>query len=390
MRALQIGENEQGQRLDKLLHKYLKEANSSFLYRMLRKKNIVLNEKKATGKEILAAGDEVKIYFSEETFLKMRGEPAPSLDSSEAFSSVPRKKCGASGEEERLLYKKSGFDSDWIIYEDHHLLIVNKPAGILSQKEDRTGVSMNELCLSYLAENGAWDQKQGETFTPSIANRLDRNTSGLLLFGKTLPALQSLARLLKSRELKKEYLTLVSGELQDGEFTGQLQKNIRTNRVRVRSVEAGKLIRRESLEGVRRGKNAEDRASSAAIVTAWRTLSVGERKGGKASLLLVGLLTGKTHQIRAHLSAMKHPILGDPKYGSRKQNEELKKIGIKRQMLHAYRLTFPELSENEILAPLSGATFLAPLPKDMEQCMAWFFPNPGEGAPKAGAYPVQL
>lgn len=152
MRELKVSKNEAGQRLDKLLHKYLREAGDGFIYKMLRKKNIVLNDKKATGKEMLQSGDTVKLYFSEDTFEKMG--------------------AGVTEESAPFGCKLPKDFEKWIVFQDDALLILNKPAGVLSQSDDREKLSINEYCLQYLFEKGEVTEETLRTFKPGICNRL--------------------------------------------------------------------------------------------------------------------------------------------------------------------------------------------------------------------------
>lgn len=354
MRELKISINEAGQRLDKLLRKYLKEANSSFLYKQLRKKNIVLNDKKTGGQEILKEGDSVKMYFSEETFGIMRGE-------GNASGTKPDRMRGG---ESCAVSKKAGIvrnvknPSDYeeifkscIVYEDEHIILLNKPSGWISQSDGTDAASVNELCLYYLLSEGKLSCEQLETFKPGIANRLDRNTSGLILFGKTLPALQILSRLLKERGLRKYYLAVVSGTVQEGESIHSfLKKESRGNQVKIRK---------------------EAFPDSVEIHTEYEPLRLheGSRAEECYSLLRVHLITGKTHQIRAHLSSIGHPIIGDSKYGKKSVNDYWKKkAGIRSQLLHAYELSFPDTEElrESVLSSLAGKSFYAEPPKELE------------------------
>lgn len=188
MKEIIISQNEAGQRLDKFLKKYLAKAPGSFLYKMLRKKNIVLNGKKATGNEKLGVGDSVKLFLADDTIGKFAGL-APIKEE----------------------YQVS-VDLD-IIYEDANVLFINKPAGMLSQKAAKDDVSMVEHVIAYLLAEGSITQEELRTFRPSICNRLDRNTSGLIVAGKSLIGLQAMARLFKDRTLKKYYLCFVKGEI---------------------------------------------------------------------------------------------------------------------------------------------------------------------------------
>lgn len=295
MQELKVTENESGQRLDKFLGKFLREAPKGFLYKMLRKKNIVLNEKKATGQEKLNTGDSIKLFLSDETIGKF---------SEKAIPPVPDAKT------EKLD----------IIYEDEHILFLNKPVGMLSQKAKETDVSAVEHLIGYLLHSGQLRAEELRTFRPSVCNRLDRNTSGLLAAGKSLAGLQELSRLFKERALAKYYLCPVVGRIEKKKhIRGFLHKNEKTNKV--------EILNRKIPE-------------STAIETEYRPLA----SGNDMTLLEVHLITGKTHQIRAHLASIGHPVLGDYKYGSRAVNDVYqKRYGLDHQLLHAYRLEMPKL-----------------------------------------------
>ena len=205
MKTFIIKENEAGQRFDKYLKKLLKEAPSSFVYKMLRKKNIVLNGKKADGSEKLNARDEVKLFLADETYDKFAG--------AEVKESFPT----------------TALD---IVYEDEDILIINKPAGMLSQKAQPSDISANEYIIGYLLQSRALKETDLRTFRPSVCNRLDRNTSGLLTAGKTLKGLQDLSETLKKRTVKKYYLCLVAGCITAPQhLKGYLVKDERQNRV---------------------------------------------------------------------------------------------------------------------------------------------------------------
>ena len=310
MKQFTVTQAEAGQRLDKFLGKSLNKAPKSCIYKMMRKKNITINGKKAAGSEKLVSGDEIKLFFSDETI--------------EKFS-------------ELQLPKAQGKLS--VIYEDEHILLVNKPEGILSQKAEADDISMVEEAQRYLLNNGAVTEESLRTFRPSVVNRLDRNTSGILAVGKDLAGAQELSRLFKERSLHKYYYCLVKGQVKEkARIKGYLVKNEATNRVTVEKEPIGK--------------------DSLPIETEYTPVD----SDGELTLLKVLLVTGRTHQIRAHLSSIGHPILGDHKYGDPALNGRAKEeYHLTHQLLHAAILTFPELTGE--LSYLSGRTFTAPLPK---------------------------
>lgn len=313
MQELHVTENEAGQRLDKLLAKFLNQAPKSFLYKMMRKKNIVLNGKKCTGNEKLKQGDSIKLFFSDETIEKF----------SAGTYAIP---------------KKEKINMLPIIYEDEQILLMNKPVGVLSQKAKDSDVSAVEILINYLMETDQLSKEQFRTFHPSICNRLDRNTSGILVAGKTLPALQEMNRFFKERTIAKYYRCLVKGRVIKSEdyIKGYLVKDQKTNKV--------SITKKKTEEGV-------------PIETEYCVIQSND----EVSLLEVHLITGKTHQIRAHLASIGHPIIGDYKYGDKQINEMYRQAyGLKSQLLHAYRLEMP--SSNGSLAYLNDKKFVAELP----------------------------
>ena len=351
MQSVTIGSNQAGQRLDKFLHKYLPNAGTGFLYKMMRKKNITLNGRKAEGSEILNEGDSVSFFFSQETFEKFSGQAA--LSNGSPYRMNIR-------EYERAYGQLKGIQ---IIYEDDHFLFLNKPAGILTQKAKRDDISLNEWLIGYLLKKDQNFAEELSTFHPSVCNRLDRNTSGIVLCGKTLPGLQFLSKCIKERSVQKFYHTICVGELRESaRVQGHLQKDEKKNRV---CVSEQKLLEQELLkqglleqELSKRELSEQELFHQNYIETGYVPLS---SKGGY-TYLEVELITGKTHQIRAHLASIGHPLIGDFKYGNEKVNRILKReYGLEYQLLHAYRVTFPEIAEG-IGIPLSGREFTAPEP----------------------------
>lgn len=317
MKELWIGKNEAGQRMDKLLAKVLNQASVGFLYKMLRKKNITLNDKKATGKEWLNEGDCIRIYLSDETYAKFHQTKNPvGLQKAKQYSLTDKE----------------------ILYQDEHILILNKPAGVLSQKAKPEDDSINEAMLRYLLEQKRLSEQQLETFCPSVCNRLDRNTSGILLAGISLAGSQMLSELLRNRTLDKYYLALVDGVMKEPmEVRAYLKKKEAGNQV---------LVSDTPIPG------------GASIVTQYRPLYFNDF----CTLLEVKLVTGKTHQIRAHLTYLGHPILGDAKYGKPERNREYRRwYGLQGQFLHAYRVVFPKLASP--FEAVSGLEVTAPLPE---------------------------
>ena len=330
MREFIIAPRDAGQRADKYVGKVLNQASKNFLYKMIRKKNIVLNDRKMTGQEMLKAGDSIKMYFSEDTFAKFSGMSGQNniVNQYDLCYNDPQ---GKEQGEASLLD---------IVYEDEDILIINKPAGLLSQKAAPGDDSANDRILRYLLESGQLKAADLATFHPSVCNRLDRNTSGLLIAGKTMHGLQETAAMLKDRSVQKFYRCLVWGDLEgSAHLSGYLVKDTKTNRVRI----------------IRDAKKHPDAVSiETAYDPIWRY--------GPVTLLEVHLITGRSHQIRAHLASIGHPILGDPKYGDAARDRELARLGgLHGQQLHAYRMEFPD-----------GRTFLAPEPEHMKQVMQYF------------------
>ena len=310
MKQFTVTQQEAGQRLDKFLGKYLNKAPKSFLYKMLRKKNITLNGKKADGSEKLSSGDEIRMFFSDETM--------------EKFSEV------------KVQHTDGVLE---VIYEDEHIILMNKPVGELSQKARPEDVSMVERLISYLLSTKAISEDSLRTFRPSVVNRLDRNTSGILAGGKDLSGAQFLSSLFKERTIHKYYYCLVKGSVKKSSFIkGWLWKDPVGNKVTVSKEQLSK--------------------DALPIETEYEPIS-GD---GSVTLLKVLLITGRSHQIRAHLSSIGHPIIGDPKYGDSMLNQQYEQeFHLKHQLLHAGILSMPAKLE-EPFSYLEGKVFEAPLP----------------------------
>lgn len=300
MKEFIIQKNEENQRFDKYLKKLLPNATTSFLYKMMRKKNIVINKKKVEGNEKLKAGDVVSIFLSDETFDKFHVNLEELKKEYEHLKSLSLKGLK-------------------VVYEDVDMIVADKPYNMLSQKASEKDLSANEYLLGYMINKGDLSFEEFQTFKPSVVNRLDRNTTGLLLFGKTLNGLQQLGEGIRERTIEKYYRAVVAGELkEDLELKGYLLKDEKTNKV---------SFHKEQVEG------------SDYIETGVKPV---KRENG-LTLVEIHLVTGKTHQIRLHLSSIGHPILGDMKYGDERKNKKYyESHKVNHQLLHAYRLEFPD------------------------------------------------
>lgn len=321
MKEIRITQNEENQRLDKYLCKYFNKAPKSFVYKMLRKKRIKRNGGRAEGNEILQAGDTLQLYLAEETMQGFMEE--------KSLSPAPR--------------------HFGIVYEDDDLLVVNKPAGLLTHPERREDTqTLIDQVLYYLYEKGQYTPDAQNAFTPALCNRLDRNTSGIVVAGKTLRAVQAVNAAFRERKVEKYYVALVSGVVdKPGEIRLYLAKDAAQNQVRT---------------------SQEAREGFHAAMTKYRPLAYT----ADTTLLEMQLITGKTHQLRAHLQAIGHPIWGDRKYGDATYHATLRaQYAVSHQCLHAQRLVWKE--KKGVLAPLYGKQMTAPLPKQMQQICADLF-----------------
>lgn len=300
MREIIVGKNEDNQRLDRFLKKYLDDAPNSFIYKMIRKKNIELNRSRAKPEDMIFEGDKIQLFLAEKTIEKFQKEK----------------------EEIRSKIIPN------IIYEDENIILINKESGVLSHgtRSGEFEENIVDSMISYLIQKGDYVPRLERTFTPSICNRLDRNTSGLVIGAKTYQALRDINMATRRGRLGKFYKTIVMGELRE-EFTdtAHLLKDEDKNMVSVEEYD---------LEG------------SKEIRTHIKPLKVSDGY----SLLEIQLLTGRTHQIRGHLSSLGYPVIGDRKYGDDSTNKRFKLgYGLENQWLHAYKIEFDGLEELEYL-----------------------------------------
>ena len=313
MISFKIIDTESGQTLEKYVRKVLNTAPLSFIYKLFRKKDIKVNGHWEKEKYILNNGDEVSIYVTDAQL--------------EEFN-------------KKNEYQPNDSIKDWIIYEDKNILLINKPRGVLVQKDDHSSdKALDQLVIEYLMYKGEYDPQKEQGFKPGPAHRIDRNTSGIVIFGKNHASLVYLFELLKNHELiGKHYISLVCGDVEaDGVVEAPLRKNFDQKKVVVASVKDG-------------GKPSK---------TIYHVL---EHLNGY-TLLDLTLVTGRTHQIRAHMSYIRHHVVGDTKYGDFKVNNLFKKeYGFENQFLHASELHFGKLEKP--LENLSSKSFEAEMPEE--------------------------
>ncbi|MEG0977873.1 MAG: RluA family pseudouridine synthase [Bacilli bacterium] len=310
MIEINITEKDSNQRVDKFVRKYLYDAPISFIYKVFRKKDVKINGHWAKIEQYIYAGDVLRIYITDEQLEEFK-QPVNI---------------------EKLTFSRE------IIYEDNNLLVINKPKGLLvhGDEEEKRLTLANEV-LSYLYKKGEFSPD--DTFKPSPAHRIDRNTSGLVFFGKNMESLQCLMNLFKEKnQIEKTYTALVDGVVKEsGKIDKPLYKDEVHNLVRV---------------GVT--------ATSKSALTYYDV----KRKFSDVTLLSVRILTGRTHQIRVHMQSIDHPIIGDQKYGNFPKNKIFKeKYGLDYQFLHAGEVKFINIEGK--LAYLSNKTFSAKLPEEL-------------------------
>ena len=302
MQILKINKNDAGQRLDKFLTKAVKGLPASLMYKYIRTKKIKVNRKRCEQKQILEEGDEIQLFIRDE------------------FFDSPEKDEGALS---RITPKLE------IVYEDENIILVNKRPGVLVHEDD--SASDNTLIMhikAYLYQKGEYDPDEEQSFAPALCNRIDRNTGGIVIAAKNAEALRVMNEKIKHDEIRKFYLCAVHGRPQRmaDTLTGYLKKNSATNLVTISDTPK---------EGF---KN---------IITKYKVIAFSK----SSSLIEVELVTGRTHQIRAHMAHIGHPLLGDGKYGV---NRDDKTKGYKYQALYSYRLIFDFGKDDGFLGYLSG------------------------------------
>jgi len=309
MKSFVVNKNDEGQRLDKFIKKVLIHAPDSLIYKYLRKKRIKVNRKKEDISYKLSEGDVVEFYVNDELFI------------------------GSEEKEDSFLRIIPKLD---IVYEDNNILVIHKKPGVIVHSDDKE--NFNTLIahiLAYLYKKGEFDYENENSFRPSLCNRLDRNTGGLLVAAKNAQALRCMNEIIKEREVHKKYLCIALGHFSKKEAT---LKAFHFKDEKKKEV----YISKEKKNGYKE------------IITGYRVLKEEKIKNEILSYLEVSLITGRTHQIRAHLASISHPLLGDGKYG---RNEVNKKFNMKYQCLYSYKLTFDIKNKNSFLYYLNNKTF---------------------------------
>lgn len=319
MKQISIGPNDAGRRLDRFLRKYLCRASLSSIYKIIRK-DVKVNGSRQGNEYMLSEGDIINLYLSDEMIASL---------------SEPRKKQTA-GKKARKNFK--------IVYEDDNILVADKPWGLLTHGDstEKKNHLANQL-KDYLIEKGEYNPRIEKVFAPAPCNRLDRNTTGLVICGKNAMALKGLNEMIREDMVSKYYMTIVYGVIdKELRLTGRLTKDSKTNTVKVTSAGEGRDI--------------------VTIVRPVKALS-------GATLVEVELVTGRTHQIRAHLASIGHPVLGDSKYVRGRAadfNSMLrKKCGLSTQLLHSARLELKQTVEG--LEYLEGRVFEAEIPETFDK-----------------------
>ncbi len=305
MQIITVKRNDAGQRLDKFLSKAVKGLPLSLMYKYIRTKKIKVNRARTQQNYMLCEGDEIQLFIREE------------------FFASPEKDTGALS---RIQPKLD------IVYEDAQIMLLNKRPGVLVHED--TAAAENTLIMhikAYLAQKGEYDPDEEQSFSPALCNRIDRNTGGIVIAAKTAEALREMNERIRNDELRKCYLCAVHGILlrKSATLTAYLRKNSADNMVEISDT------RRQGFKE---------------IITKYRVL----KEKNDSSLLEVELVTGRTHQIRAHLSHIGHPLLGDGKYGVNRTDRQK---GYKFQALYAFRLRFKETEREDALKYLEGKQF---------------------------------
>lgn len=325
MFEIKMTENESGQRVDRFLRKYLKEYTLGDIYKLFRKNQVKLNGKKVKENQMLSEGDLLQLYIEK-----------------------PESEAG-----QRLPFSKPAKSLN-IIFEDKNIIVANKPAGLLTHP-DKPGDADTLIDRALYHINKKSRAGESETFSPAVCNRLDRNTGGIVIVAKNYTTLKAVNHTIRERGIQKLYICIVAGKMEkSGEIKAFLKKDEESNISSIQDT---------------------DKGDGKAIHTIFRTLGVSDKikeLGMQFSLLEVELVTGRSHQIRAHFAALGHPLAGDVKYGDKHINEYFRKhYGLKYQFLYAYKVVFKEVHKD--LSYLKGKSFACGLPENEAKIVGRMF-----------------
>lgn len=306
MKEFTIQKNDAGQRADKFITKVCPALPKSAMYKYIRKKSIKCNGKRIEISQKLCEGDVIQMYINDEFFTN--------AEDSKSFLAAPAKLN--------------------VIYEDENILLADKPVGlVVHEDESGTPDTLINRLLHYLYEKGEYDPEKEQSFTPALCNRIDRNTQGIVICAKTAEALRVMNQKIKDRELHKQYLCVTVGipQKKQARLTAYHSRDEKTKTVKVWDK-----------------KNSFNKT----MITDYRVLK--EKHERDLALLEVDLITGRTHQIRAHLAHEGYPLLGDGKYGINRVNRA---YNVKTQALCSYKLTFDFTTDSGSLEYLNGKSF---------------------------------